>query len=77
MVPRMSGTPSPERSTPVCSFSGGKLMGASRTAVRIPREEAICQNVPPRRLLMTTGARVGMNPRANRPRRTVTVEKSG
>ncbi len=52
-------------------------MGASSTAVLIPRAEAIDQKVVPARLFTTDGARVGMNPRANCPRRTVTVEKSG
>ena len=65
MVPRISGTPSPERSTPFCSFSGGKLIGASTTAVRTPFEEAICQNVVPFRLLMILGAWIGRKPKAN------------
>ena len=68
MVPRMSGTPSPERSTPFCSRSGGKLMGASSTAARTPCPEAICQKVVPLRLFVIFGARVGRNPKANLPR---------
>jgi hypothetical protein len=73
----MSGTPSPERSTPFCSVSGGKLIGASRMTERTPFRDAICQNVVPLRLFTTVGAFVGRKPRANFPRWIVTVEKSG